>query len=96
MKIAKLYKTNDELVEITPKNGTDFTIEELHEHIGCNLIEVLWLNDGKRIMVIDEEGKLDGAQFNYYATIIAENFGAICMPDIIKGNAIICDTDMVR
>lgn len=28
--MAKIYKTNGEVLDIEPKNGTDFQLEELH------------------------------------------------------------------
>jgi hypothetical protein len=57
MKTAKLIKTNGEEIEVSPANGNDFTLDECYAHIGCNMVEVVELSDG-RVMILDEEGKL--------------------------------------
>ena len=56
--MAKIYKTNGEVLDIEPKNGTDFQLEELRKVVSGN-IEVAYLNDTEnRIMVLNEEGKI--------------------------------------
>lgn len=95
MKKAELFKTNGDVVEIQPKNGGDFTLDELYEHIGCRSIDILRL-DTKRLMVLDDEGKLAEKEVNSNATMIADVSGVIPLWDCIVGDVIICDNDMVR
>ena len=65
---AILLKTDGTSVEVMPENGTDFQLPELYALIGCSMIEILSLYNGK-IMVIDEEGKLkNDFVVNKYAT----------------------------
>ena len=66
---------------ITPKNGKHFTLEELQELVG-GLIEVVGTPDPRRIMVINEEGKLMDLAPNLVATAL---FG---FRDTIVGNAV--------
>ena len=42
---------------VSPKNGTDYELEELQEFVG-GLIEIVSSPDGEQIMVINEEGLL--------------------------------------
>lgn len=36
---AKLLKASGEVMEIEPKNGTDFTLDEPYKHLNCSLVE---------------------------------------------------------
>lgn len=68
MKTAQLIKPNGEVTEIVPENGNDFSLEECYKLLGCEMVEVVELADG-RIMVLDEEGKLhDEIEINEKAT----------------------------
>ena len=83
---------------VTPKNGTDFTLEELYELLDTDLIEVVHLNasqvEAEAIMIVDEEAKLKGKKFNALASI---EFYSRSMPlQDIAGDAIICDPSMLK
>lgn len=53
--MAKLYKTNGEIIEIRPINGKSFSYEELKRYVG-GMVEVVPLPSGK-LVVVNEEGK---------------------------------------
>ena len=91
--MAKLYKTNGEVVDVEPKNGSDFQYDELHSLIG-GLIEIVWLNN-EDLMVVDEEGKLKDLPFNEKAT---EIYGSIFgeSTDFIIGDALICKNNQIK
>lgn len=88
---SRIIKTNNEVIEVTPKNGTDFSLEELQEIVG-GYIEILPLKDNE-IMVINEEGKLDGLDYNSKATKEVQKCG---LADFIVGDVLVCDTQMVK
>jgi hypothetical protein len=68
MKQAILILTDGTQKEISPANGTNFTLQECYKLIGCDMIEIIRLADG-RVMIIDEEGKFkDDFQINYVAS----------------------------
>lgn len=68
MNTAQLIKPSGEITEIKPANGIDFSLEECYTLIGCEMVEVVSLADG-RIMILDEEGKLkDEFELNAKAT----------------------------
>ena len=93
---AKLLKASGEVVEIKPKNGTDFTLDELYKHLQCSLVDVINLNQDD-IMIVDDEGKLTSNNVvNVNATKLAQENQAIIFWDYIAGNAIVCNRKMVR
>jgi hypothetical protein len=111
MKKAIGYKTGDveEAVEVQPKNGRDFKLDELQRMIegtGVNgehstTVQFLPLPDG-RIMLVNDNGRLIGLPLNEGATKVwREAFPAEKYPlnrgeMIIVGNALVCSKGMVR
>ena len=93
---AKLLKVSGEVIEIEPKNGTDFKLDELHKHLQCSLVEVINLNQDD-IMIVDDEGKLTSNNVvNVNATKLAQENQAIIFWDYIAGDAIVCNRKMIR
>ena len=93
---ARLLKASGEVMEIEPKNGTDFNLDELHKHLQCSLVEVININQDD-IMVVDEEGKLASNNvINVNATMLAQENQAITSWDYIAGDAIVCNRKMIR
>ena len=89
--MAKIYRTNGDVENVEPKNGTDFQLEELSSIVG-GYIEVLYL-DGKEMLVCDEEGKLKGYPLNVRATDIVRSCG---ISDCIVGDVLICDNNEIN
>ena len=52
--MAKIYKANGEVLDIEPKNGTDFKLEELQAIVG-GLIDCQMTNDGKDLIVFNDQ-----------------------------------------
>ena len=92
--MAKVYRVNGNVDDVQPKNGKTYELEELYEMLGCQWIELVYLSDG--IMVIDEEGKLNGKQYNEKANAIATMDHAICYGDYIVGDALVCENNEIR
>lgn len=90
--MAKIYKTNGEVLDIEPKNGTDFQLEELQAIVG-GLIQIIEINDTE-IMVINEEGKLENIPLNEQATAIYQK--QVYEGDFIVGDVLICKDEEVR
>ena len=86
-----IYKTNGEVIETSPKNGTNYTLEELKEIVG-GYIEIIHLTENK-IMVINDEGKLINLPHNENATILF----SLCLDtiDFIVGDALVCHTNRI-
>jgi hypothetical protein len=78
--------------EVQPANGRNFTLAEAQGLVG-GLIEVFPLGDD-RIMVCNEEGKLEQLPVNVEATIIfRRTYGPI---DTIVGDVVICRNNELR
>lgn len=96
--MAQIIKTNGEVIEVAPKNGHDFSLEEMQEivnHNGNHYIEVIYLPNNK-LMIINEEGKCEhvNAPFNQKATdIFVDAFGPY---DFVCGNVLVCDSNQVE
>lgn len=82
---AQIIYTNGKTTDVYPKNGTDFSLEELQAVVG-GYIELVFLGD--KILVANEEGKLYGLPLNTKATEIIRNYG---YNDTIVGNVVYCE-----
>ena len=90
--MAKIYKTDGSIIDVEPKNGTDFKWEELHDIVG-GYIEIVQLNSNQ-IMVVNEEGKLYNLGYNSNATeAMRDN---LLTNDYIVGDALLCDSSQVE
>ena len=89
--MAKIYKANGEVLDIEPKNGTDFKLEELQAIVG-GLIQIIEINNTE-IMVMNEDGKLEMLPLNEKATAIYQS--GVYAGDIIVGDALICNLGMI-
>lgn len=87
--MASLITVNMDLKHIKPKNGTDFTLDELRNLIGCNLIEIIHIGEGTNtIMVVDEEGAINGSVLN---KLVSSVYG-----HPIFGNVVVCKESEVK
>ena len=78
-------------VSVTPKNNTDFSVEELNEFVEGHF-EFVRLSKSQ-LMVVNEEGKILGLPYNPWATMCCRMAG---IKDVIVGNVLICNADQVR
>ena len=92
--MSYLIKTDGTREEVVPKNGKYFELKEMQELVG-GWIQFLQLNDDK-LLVINEEGKLEGLPFNEGATVTAILDDAIGILDYIAGNALLCHKSLIR
>lgn len=83
---------NGDTKNVNPKNGTDFSLEELQGFVGGH-IEIVRLGHGE-IMVVNEEGKLQNLPVNETATIFYRFKRGI--NDNIVGTVLVCHTSMVK
>ena len=86
--MATIYKTNGEVIETTPKNGKDFSLEEMQAIVG-GYIEIVYLDNGQ-IMVVNEEGKINGLPLNENASML------VGYTDLIMGDVLVCDSNQIK
>ena len=75
-----------------PDNGKHYTLEELQEAVG-GYIQLLPIPDGqspKRVVVMNEEGRLHGLPRN---DIASQAFGSDAL---IVGTVVVCPSRMIR
>lgn len=98
--MAKIYKTNGEVIETQPKNGTDFSLKELQSIVG-GYVEVVNLQDG-RLLLCDEDGRAKDKPFNKKATeelhkalgvLTANRLGWYCG---IVGDVLVCNDNEIE
>jgi hypothetical protein len=84
-----LITTENEIKKVnikTFKDAKHFICKDFYE----SPIEILYFPDG-RLMLLDEEGKLKGLEYNEEATRRAKDDNLIYPSDFIAGNVIIVD-----
>ena len=90
---AKIYKANGEIIDVKPQFGNAFQLKEL-QSIVDGYIEVYFGRDGKKLIVMDEEGKLKGKYYNLNATQWFKK--NVAGNDDVVGDVLICDASMVN
>ena len=90
--MAQVIKTTGFIKEIEPENGTDFSLEEMRKIVGGN-IEIVSTRDGKKRIVVNEDGKMKRLPFNSLATSL---YTDMRMPhDLIVGDVLVCDVNQI-
>lgn len=85
--MAKLYKTTGEVIEITPKNGKKFTLEEAQEYVG-GYVELVELKHREQL-ICNEEAICYDMPYNKKASeVLAETYGPHCQD--LFGDVIHC------
>lgn len=90
--MAKLYLVDGTIEDVSPKNGKGFSLEELKGFVK-GWVETVRI-DKDRIMVINEDGKLDSLDFNVNATAIFRKYYGD--DDFIAGNALVCKITEIK
>lgn len=85
--MAQIIRADGTWTNLQPANGTDFQLKEAQTIVGGR-VELVHLFDG-RIMLINEEGKLEGLPLNVEATrlFLVDRNGY----DIIVGDVLVAD-----
>ena len=97
---AQLYKTDGTIANVKPVQGKTFKLKELQEYVG-GLIDIQDLPKFKKVMVLNDEGKLIGLPKNNKATDIwKETYPIAEYPnnndELIVGDVIICDEELIN
>ena len=93
---AKLITTDGRVIPIVPQDKESFELEEMYNIIKCDVVQVIPIAGTRKILIIDEEGKLkDKPIVNVLATNLAHEHKAISSGNSIVGNAILCDDTMI-
>lgn len=81
--------TTGERIEVMPANGKSFTLEEMQKFVG-GYVEYIYLPK-RKIMVVNEEGRLQGLATNVIATGMAAG-----QADIIVGDVLVSSSKYIK
>lgn len=84
--MAKLLKSDGTIMEVEPKNGHDFSLEELQVMVG-GIIDLIKFRTG-RWLVVNDDGRNLGLPLNAFATLLYRLNGG----DFIVGDAVLCES----
>lgn len=91
--MGTIIKTNGEKINVEPKNGKHYSLKEMQKIVG-GFIEIMYLKDS-RIMIVNEEGKVNGLDFNDAATaVLIESYPYSI--DFVVGDVLVCYEDEVE
>lgn len=96
-KKAYILHENGTKVEVVPKNGIDFKLEELYELTDSKIIQMVYLaSDSDNVLVCDEEGMFTGKIPNPEATKIGFANGVLMPPQGMLGKILLCHRSMIK
>jgi len=87
---AQLVNTNGDVKSVRPKNNKTFTLKELQAYVD-GYIQILQTRDD-RIMIINEEGKLNKLPYNE----IASSLYIYGLQDPVVGDVLVMDKKMIN
>ena len=79
---------------VEPSAEGRFTLEQLQGYVG-GYIEIVHLAHG-RLLIINEQGKVERLTYNWTATELAREQGAIAADDFVAGDAVIVEATEVE
>lgn len=85
-----IIKTTGEKHKVSPKNGKDYKLKELKDIVD-GYIEIVYLQNNE-IMVVNEEGLINGLAYNSTATKIARR---VYPEAYIVGDVLVCKNNEV-
>lgn len=84
--------------DISPKNGSDFSLEELYSLIGQDIVEHVYLPNDK-LLIVDEEGLYRSPlEINWLATQIVSKAALSVgrQPTFIFGTALLVNNEQIK
>lgn len=89
---CKIVRANGAVEDVMPRNGKDFTPEEINAIVDgyMELVDM-----GKEWMVVNEEGKLSNLPFNPVATAVYHSKYPTTN-DYIVGDVLVCPKSMIK
>jgi len=85
--MARIIKATGAIVEVSPKNGRDFQLDELNKIVG-GYIEIVPTTTGE-VMVVNEDGHRLGLPLNKLASSFYRS------PYPIVGDVLICGREQI-
>lgn len=88
-----IIKADGTKTEVSPLNNKNYSLKEMKDIVG-GYIEILHdLTTNQNVMVVNEEGKLEGLAFNKEGTRILRSWG---YDDFVVGDVLLCSSDRIE
>ena len=87
---ARLITPDGKDTIIEPENGKNFSLKELYELIGTDIVQVLPLPISGKLMIMDEEGKMKP---NYIINKLASD---LSKGHTVVGTVVVCEMSMFK
>jgi hypothetical protein len=93
---TQIIKTTGEEIKVEPKNGTDFSLQELQKIVG-GYVEIVDISENE-YMIVNEEGHLVDLAYNKKATEIFKQsrYSKFYRQHEIVGNVLICKRNQIK
>ena len=88
-----LFEPDGMVKEIKPINGSEFSLQECYDLIGCTTIETY--NVGDILIVCDEEGRLKHKEWNYPVMEFLKNQGYKHFPEFVGNCMLIKSSQLI-
>ena len=92
--MAHIIKSSGEIIEVEPKNGKDFTLEEVQKIVD-GYVELAYLPD-RKYMLVNEEGLINELPVNMEASILYYGKLGVLSGNYIAGDVLICEPNQFR
>jgi hypothetical protein len=90
MKGAILLRASGNDHPVAPKNGTDFSMAELYEHIRCDMVQIVrHPRDASVLLIMDEDGKLKHRPINQLVS-------SFFTQQVVVGDVIMCEKGFLK
>ncbi len=90
--MAEVINVDGTRTQAVPKSGRTFRLKEIQAVVG-GYVQIISLSDG-RLMVLNEEGKINDLPPNHAATELARD--VLFSGDYIAGDVLVCSSKEVR
>jgi len=87
MKYGYLILRTNGKIELVSSNLADFSLKELQDGINCDTIHIVQGRVTDMLLVIDDEGKLQGKPINPIATLLYQPEYDFIVGDVIVGTS---------
>lgn len=94
LNMAKIIKSSGEIIEVEPKNGKDFSLEEMQKIVD-GYIQIVTIGSGQ-YMVCNEEGLIHDLPVNLEASKLYYGMIAMLNGHYICGDVLICEPNQVK
>lgn len=92
---TRIIKVTGEEIEVFPKNGKDFSLEELRSATGAEFVELVPMRNKNQYLVCDEDGYMKRLPTNESATVYCA-LDVLIGPRGVLGDVLVCGLNQIE